>query len=213
MHWTSRQISYKKKKRSKNHIGFHLCQPWTVIWDYNGHSFTKLDNGGLEKCCLIWSHFHADGGVRIRYQQHEFMDMTCFVSSLTCWRWYNGELSVFLEQTGPIHCKQALLECFNLSEYSCWTYACLYSYISPPCIMTSSSMIIHHVTKLPQTDFINMAVGSVASNVTRSESDLRTASLRCTTEWMCSWQILLNILDTFTWFISFKQSFECYTRE
>ncbi len=187
-------------------------EPWsrcTAAEDHTGCRSCQLrtGNGGDCQKNVAWSEESrfllrlSDGRVRIWRKEHESMDPSCLVSTV---QGGGGSVMVgeyLLAYFGPLSTNWASLKRHSLPEYCCWPCPMTMT-LWLQCthlLMTTSSRIMHHVTKLKssQTGFWTwqwVHFTQMASTVTRSQSnrDLWDVVERKILIWMCSRQICSN---------------------
>ncbi len=131
----------------------------------------KLDNRRLEKCCLVWwvsiSAVTFRCRVRIRRKEHETMDSFCLVSTVQA----GGGGGVMVWGIFSWHTLGPLVpieHCLNTTAYLSIVADHVHPFMTTVyhLLMTTSSRIMHHVTKLKssQTGFLNMTMSSLYSN-------------------------------------------------
>ncbi len=110
---------------------------------------------------------HSDSRVRIRRKEHESMDPSCLVSTVQAagaggvmvWGIYSWHT------LGPL---EAIERCLNATVYLSIVADHVHPFMTTVyhLLMTTSSRIMHHVTKLKssQTGFLNMTMSSLYSN-------------------------------------------------
>ncbi len=163
----------------EDHTGYRSCQIRTGNGGYNYTGSPKLDNRRLEN--VAWSDeslflLHSDGRVRIWRLEHESMDPFCLVSMVQDGGGGNGVGDIFLAHFGPLSTNWASFKHTQPTWVLLLTMSIPLWLQCTHLLMSTSSRIMHHVTKLKSSQMVSWTwqwvhFTQMTSTVTRSQSN------------------------------------------
>ncbi len=151
------RVPFLTAKNRKQRLQFtQVHQNWTIE-DWNNVAWSDESRFLLQ---------HSDGRVSIWRKEHESMDPSCLVSKVQAGGGGVMVWGIFSWHTlGPL---VPIEHCLNTTAYLSIVAAHVHPFMTTVyhLLMTTSSRILHHVTKLKssQTGFLNMTMSSLYSN-------------------------------------------------